>query len=332
MKSGFWETAKQELTAGRSVFLALVAANSKGSPGTTQSALLVKQDGSQYGTIGGGIMEKQLIENALLALSETNYLPRIQKIEHKRDSRTPSGLICGGWQQNALLTISSEADLATVTDICDHLVAKKSGVVIISNEGLGFESDTTIPEDRLFFENSSESWSLSLNLSTHRRITIFGAGHCGQALAKQMDRIAFEVTLFDERTELPFENKPSSISYYSGSTAEQFVSNYSDWQNRYVVVMTHSYPSDLRALSVVLPKLPKFAGLMGSPPKLKKIFRELSENGLSQSLIERIQAPVGLPIGSDTPEEIAISVSAQILQHLNASEVHEYQLSNYATA
>lgn len=328
----FWQAAREELYAGRSVFLAFVAACGKGSPGTPQSSLLVKEDGSQVGTIGGGIMEKQLIESAVKALRKTRFDPCIQKIAHRKDSTSPSGLICGGWQQNALLKLSGEADLRTTDLICQHLESHGNGLITVSNKGISFTPDTELPSQGRNFEVHKGEWTLELNLIPTRRISIFGAGHCGLALANQMSRIGFFVSLHDDRS---IERAPQlnpDVSFSSASAAKGFVSNFYDWETRYAIVMTHSYPSDLSALKELLPVNPRFIGVMGSPPKLRKIVRELREIGIPQEMIDQIHAPVGLPIGSDTPEEIAVSAAAQILQDWNASNVHEYPLKNYATA
>ncbi len=81
-----------------------------------------------------------------------------------------------------------------------------------------------------------------------------------------------------------------------------------------VVVMTTDFPSDVRALLGVVSVPFPFIGVMGSSAKIAQIFQELRQAGVSETVLSRLYAPVGLPIGSHTPEEIAISVAAQILQ------------------
>ena len=78
--------------------------------------------------------------------------------------------------------------------------------------------------------------------------------------------------------------------------------------------MTHSYESDVEALRFALKQDFPFCGLMGSPPKLERIRKSLTGRGISRAQIDRITCPVGIEIGSDTPDEIAVSVAAQILQ------------------
>ena len=78
--------------------------------------------------------------------------------------------------------------------------------------------------------------------------------------------------------------------------------------------MTTDFPSDVRALSGVLPHPFRFIGVMGAPAKLEQILQRLADEGFSATDLARIHAPIGLDIPSHTPEEIAISVAAQILK------------------
>ncbi|MDQ8205459.1 XdhC family protein [Pelagicoccus sp. SDUM812003] len=325
-----WRNAREELRAGRRVFLAFVAQAQNGSPGTPKARLLVREDGSQVGTIGGGIMEKRLLESAVKALRLQAWSPRLQHLEHSALSDHPSGLICGGRQTNALATLTPDRDLATVAEIVQRMDARQEGVIELNARGLALRTRTRQPRFAFLFQQEAGSWTLQLSLLPDRRIAIFGAGHCGQALARQMLRLGFATRLFDERKDLPLSPELKDEAVSLGDTPHAFVSKFDDWRDTPSVVMTHSYPSDLRALLAVMPERPSFLGLMGSPPKLARIFAELRRNGIPEASIKRLQAPVGLPIGSDTPEEIAVSVSAQILLNQHTSRTHEQHFADYA--
>lgn len=328
----FWEKALIELKKKRKVFAAFVASNSKGSPGTTQARLLVFENGKQFGTIGGGVMEKQLLADAKAALDANSYSPRIQQAEHKSMSQNPSGLICGGWQKNVLLTLAPEADIPTVEKIYQAAVSRLSATVRINESGLQLLEKPTDRDPRLHLKEGSD-WEFSFSLTPARTIAIFGAGHCGCAVARQMLRLGYQVSLFDERKDLAdLPDASAMLDVYCGIAPSSFVSKIDDWPHRYAVIMTHSYPTDFRALFAVLPRNPAFLGLMGSVPKLRKIFQQLRDDGCPDEHIKRIIAPVGLPINSDTPEEIAVSVAAQIIQHRNNSLLHEQYEPDYATA
>ena len=325
----FWTAVATELASGHNAFVAFVATCSKGSPGTPKAQLLVRADGSQFGTIGGGIMEQRLLDKAHAILSSRSpYTPELQRLEHKPQSDDSSGLICGGGQINAMAVLGPE-QLPQILQILEHL-RTESGATL-SLDANGFSIDETDHEliDRDLSYPFGDFWRLRISLRQHRRIVIFGAGHCGQALARQMLWLGFQVTLVDQRLRLQISQDVTEARIHQGIAPSAFVSSVRDWRATLTVVMTHSYPTDLEALVAVLPHKPRFLGLMGSPNKLKRIFSELKDHGFSSDLLRRITAPVGLGIGSDTPEEIAVSVAAQLLQLQNEVPTQPYQHVNH---
>ena len=158
-----------------------------------------------------------------------------------------------------------------------------------------------------------DKWTVKLELLNRKRIAIVGCGHCGNALARQMDFLDYDVTIMDPREEvLNSKSLPEGIEKHQVSYAEA-----GDLIARkkltFVVVMTPSYPDDVDAVETLLSHPFPFIGVMGSPVKLVRIKKELGNRGISKAEIERLVAPVGLDIDSDTPQEIAVSIAAQIL-------------------
>lgn len=328
----FWENVSSELLAGRKVFVAFVAECSKGSPGTPKARLMVRFDGSQFGTIGGGIMEKSLLQNAQKALRLDSFEPRLQRISHQAHAKNPSGLICGGTQSNVLAVLTPSRDTDTVRGIVDTLKSEQDSLIELNTEGLALRPhETPMPTVSSLLSDGS-TWTYQLSTTNLRRIAIFGAGHCGQALAVQMKLLGYHVTLCEPRKNLDVSDRiRSETTFLSGSPLAACLS-IRHWNHTAVVVMTHSYPTDLDALQEVLPYSPSFLGLMGSPPKLRKIRNELADLSFTRAQIASIRAPVGLAIGSDTPEEIAVSIAAQLLQEQNLNTIHEPDYSNHVSA
>lgn len=328
----FWKQVRHELENGRKAFLAFVAKASKGSPGTAQSRLLLCEDGRQIGTIGGGIMELNLLESAQSALAQNSFLPQLQELSHNRNASNKSGLICGGKQSNVLIVLNP-SNLQTVATIVDALRAGRPSSVKINPLGLQHCDQSPRLESLSKLEiGGSDQWNYTLNLHNLRRAAIFGAGHCGQALAAQLLRLGFHVSLCDERKSLDLrfsKSKPvqlTGISYFEACERIQY------WDTTAAIVMTSGYPGDLKALKACLPSHPSFIGLMGSSPKLTRIFKELEDNGFAPEAIKRITAPVGLPIGSDTPEEIAVSIAAELLQKQNTLFTNDAEFTHHIFA
>ena len=313
----FWKKLCRQLQNGRRVFLVLVADCSKGSPGTTGAKMLVSETGTITGTIGGGAMEFQLIERTKEILKQKDFAPEIATLYH-RSSGTgeTSGMICGGSQTNLYYLCDPQVDKAVLEKAVDILERDISGSLYIEPEGMSVkEKPLVLNQPQVQLTQTAEGWIYEEQLLNCNRIAIVGGGHCSLALSRVMKQLGYEVVVFDARSDvLSF---PQTIYGHSIRTVEDYrdagaLIPYS--QLTCVVVMTSDFPSDVRALLGVVPVQFPFIGVMGSKFKIARIFQELKQAGISETVLSRIHAPVGLPIGSHTPEEIAISIAAQILQ------------------
>lgn len=308
----FWKTVLTELQAGRRVYACFVAANRKGSPGTPAARMLLLENGEQVGTIGGGVMELQVIEAAKKKLTQAfsgAVLPQLQQLRHdKKYEDQASGLICGGAQTNVAMILSAQ-QIEVVARICRCLESDADGFVLMGAAGLSFSDIAT----EGLFNVGADDWFYALELCNRRRVAIFGGGHCGVALARQMDRLGYQVAIVEPRLglftmrDLPSRIRVLALDFDAGAEAVARP------ECTIAIVMTHSMRTDIRALSGILNCPYAFVGLMGSFSKISHIRSELLAAGLSIEKIDRIVAPVGLDFNSDTPEEISVSIAAQIL-------------------
>ena len=163
-----------------------------------------------------------------------------------------------------------------------------------------------------------ERWRYEEDLLGRRRLAVIGGGHCAVALAEAMARLGYRARIFDTRTEVVTHDRAAAVGTVT------HVADYADagpliaWPElTAVVVMTADYLTDVRALLGTAELRFPFVGLMGGRRKIARIFAQLREEGVPQEALEQVHAPVGLDIGSDTPEEIAVSVAAQILRERN---------------
>lgn len=119
----FWKRVECELAEGRGVFVCLVASNLKGSPGTPAARMLVSESGEQYGTIGGGIMEKNNVAEARTILSSKRKHSAELKFlkHHSSQAGQESGLFCGGEQTNLELILRGDEDLGLARELLDLL-------------------------------------------------------------------------------------------------------------------------------------------------------------------------------------------------------------------
>jgi xanthine dehydrogenase accessory factor len=146
------------------------------------------------------------------------------------------------------------------------------------------------------------------------RLVIFGAGHVGLALARFAAQVGFRPEIVDDRREACAAAEQAAVGTVFPCDRQ--------WQQGvpeldsscYVVVVTRCHATDRLALRHVLGRRPRYVGLIGSRRKKAVIFKQLEEDGATPADLEPIRCPVGLPIGGDTPEEIAISILAELIQ------------------
>lgn len=145
-------------------------------------------------------------------------------------------------------------------------------------------------------------------------LAVFGAGHIAQALIPLLSTLNCRLTVIDSRAEW-LEKLPSSPHLHKihSEDPKSEVQNLSE--DTYIISMTQGHATDLPILSEVLnTREAPYLGVIGSRQKAKVMKRELKEQGFSEEKIGSFFCPVGLPIGNNTPAEIAISIAAQLLQ------------------
>lgn len=321
-ENAFWPIAASLLKKGEHVFLALVADHTRHSPGTAGAKLMVAKNMDPVGTVGGGIMEYELLKRAHDILDKGSFQPEIQTLIHQKSSPgDKSGMICAGKQTNLYILCRPEKDSHTVMKIAKLIEKDKPAVLTINSSGLQVREcppGTTQPSIRL--SNEKSGWRYDEQLLNFNRTAIIGGGHCSLALSRVMKNLGYEVFVYDVRENV-FTVK-ENVYATSIRTVEDYrdagpLVTYPELTN--VIVMTTDVKSDVRGLLGVLTSPFPFIGVMGSQAKIAEIFRQLKKTGISEDQLSRLTAPAGIPIGSNTPEEIAISVAAQILQQRNSS-------------
>ena len=147
------------------------------------------------------------------------------------------------------------------------------------------------------------------------RLYIFGAGHVGQALCRTMVGTPFSVHLIDEREEwIRSERVPSEIIRYSEGWEQFIEDSLWDKQKSYSVVMTHRHDLDQEILEDLMQKDAAYIGLIGSQSKWTRFSQRYKARGMSDESLARVKCPIGIPIGGKSPQEVAISVGAELLR------------------
>ena len=236
---------------GRISALATIVDSRGSSPQKQGAKMLVRDDGTIMGTLGGGCIEADVAAYARMAMQDGQ--PRTVPFEL---TEKEGGLVCGG----------------TLTVYIEPVFADP-------------------------------------------RMVVLGAGHVGKALAKLARFAGFQVTVADDRAQFANrDNIPDAHELVVSEFPDVF-SSIPVNRGTYLVVATRGHNHDFEAVQAALRTNAGYIGLLGSRRKKGILINTLKAAGFPQEDIQRVIIPVGLPIGSVSPEEIAVSIMAQIIQH-----------------
>src|SRR5438874_5671016 len=145
------------------------------------------------------------------------------------------------------------------------------------------------------------------------RLIIAGAGYVAQALARLATGLDFRIVVVDDRRDLAdplvFGDKVQLTFGDIPQTIRELEPDESSW----IVIVTRGHHLDKDALQAALETNARYVGMIGSPGKIKNIFRDLLKEGISRERFEQVHSPIGLDLGAETPEEIALSIAAEML-------------------
>jgi xanthine dehydrogenase accessory factor len=144
-------------------------------------------------------------------------------------------------------------------------------------------------------------------------LIIFGGGHCGIALSRLAAQTGFMVTVYDSREEWASTAKHPFATRHIWAPYEDVVRTAGITRQSFVVIMTHGHRDDAAVLHQVVRAEWRYCGMLGSASKVGVVLEGLRSSGVEAERIARISTPVGVPIGSHTPEEIAVSIVAEMI-------------------
>ncbi len=296
----------------------LYVLDSKGSsPGRQGFIMAVNASGEMNGSLGGGIMEQKFVELAKSKLKQSAAEISVHhQLHDKQAAKNQSGMICSGEQTIFLYTLhSNEAD--AISSLIRSLQQHKNGTLQLSPRGISFSDN--IPVADCSFELLTETDFIYREKTGYKNVLyIIGGGHCSLAFSRLMSGMDFYIHLFDDRAGLNTMEQNNFV--HQKNVVDDFrvlADRVPQGKNIYVAIMTVGYRTDELALKALLGKDFKYLGILGSKTKMEKLFAGLKAEGIGAEMLNHIHAPIGLQIKSQTPEEIAVSIAAEIIQVKN---------------
>jgi len=300
-----WQHARDTVHGGDRAILVMVVEHEGSVPGTTGAAMIVTRD-TVVGTVGGGVAEHEMIERA----RTFHGPPELLDVEHTPEA---SGSLCSGHHTMAVMALGPES-LAIIDSIVGTLSKHRAGILELSPDGIAFTPGASAPTS---FSTGAKGWRFTTTAGLVHTLTIVGGGHCSLALSRVMATLPFKIVVLDDRPDLPtmaansFAHTLDVVSY--ADLAEHIEEGDRSW----VVVMTYGHAHDEQALRALVGLELRYLGLLASASKVRQLFDRMRGEAVPESFLDSIFAPVGLSIGSHTPEEIAISIAAEIVQEIN---------------
>ncbi|MCD9189311.1 MAG: XdhC family protein [Pyrinomonadaceae bacterium] len=309
-----WQFAADKLKRKESLILLIVAESSGSSPGRQGFKMIVSHD-EMRGSIGGGVMEVALAENSKFKIQNSKFKISSEIVEqiHRKNAENASGMICSG-KQTVILFELDNSHLETVEIIIFTLENLRPLQLRITHHEFRIcEVETRKPDFR-FSRTGEKEFMYEEILGFKNKLFIVGGGHCALALSEIMTKMDFRLSLFDDREKL---NTLAKNDFVHEKTIIESYEKIGDFiesgANVYVVVMTLGYKFDELVIRALFDKNFKYFGVLGSRAKMKTLLSSLEKEGFDKEKLARIRTPVGLPINSHTPEEIAVSIAAEII-------------------
>jgi len=336
------------LGTGQKVCLGTILQAQGSTPQVPGASAIFTTDGLRAGTLGGGILEGDAEKQALESLE--TQTSKLYSFEFEADIASPEGAICGG-RVLVLLDVFPEENRGAFIDLQQSLQKRQAGLLSTHIEqsldqidikrrwtegGLGaLEQDESMDsslqiaaaelmgrEPQLIESKlerpDDESWRECVFLEPIfplPQLVIAGAGHIGQALTHLGHRLDFEVTVVDDRPEYANpESLPNAGNIVVGNIGEA-LQEFPISKDTYLVIVTRGHQHDGDALRACIKSDAAYLGMIGSRTKIALMREQFLEKGWARAEEwERVHAPIGLDIQSKTVEEIAISISAQLVQ------------------
>jgi xanthine dehydrogenase accessory factor len=325
-----YDLAVRYLSEGKKGMLATVVNKAGAAPREEGAKMFVGEDKKSFGTIGGGKLEGEVIREALESLN--TVVARLLHFRMDATAVADEGMLCGGNVDVLLEPVldrhkevyegirecEKRGIRAVLVTRFEEASLRKS---LVDRNGTvwgdGIEKEETA-ELRDFWDESRVRLvgndTVVEPLLVYPDLYIFGAGHVSQFLSKVAKMVDFNVTVIDDRAEFANRERfPEADNVIVEDFNEAF--NHLDFSRKpYLVIVTRGHTHDALVLEKSIEQPTQYVGMIGSKRKVRVVMDYLREKGVDKEILESVHAPIGIDINSETPQEIAISIVAELIQ------------------
>ncbi|MGD8369015.1 MAG: XdhC/CoxI family protein [Desulfobacterales bacterium] len=330
--------------SGRPAAVATILSRKGSAPRTAGSKMVVDGDGGFAGTIGGGKFEADVLEEARAVLAEG--CPRKMFVDLTHDDVSAMDMICGGKMEVLVDYLPPDEAAAAVFEAWrGALTETRNGSLVTVMTGTGaavektahcmvFADGTVVGSwplsealrDRVAKEAGAAAASRIIEAeavqllvepaSVPKTLIVFGAGHVSMPTARLAAGVGFRVVVVDDRSE--FANRERFAEAADIVVPKDFAAAFSMLfidPDTFLVIVTRGHRFDKEVLAEALHTEAAYIGMIGSRRKRNAIYAALKKEGFSDTDLARVHCPIGLSIGAESPEEIAVSIVGELVQH-----------------
>jgi xanthine dehydrogenase accessory factor len=297
---------------------------------SSTAKMLVTLDGARIGTVGGGCLEAEIIERALQAAEKG--VPAISEHTLANELAGDYGLTCGGTATIVVEPVFRSVDLAACYGACVDLLERDArGVIVtsldwteraykavVSTNGVRGAATDEMMVAASLVDSRREAPLLQESLLVEPlrgapRLVVFGGGHVGGSIARGAAFAGWRVTVVDDREVYADAARHPDAERTVTSDYAQLSPLLGIDEECYVVVATRGHQHDALLVDQLARRPTRYLGMLGSRRKVALTWKLLERWGVPRERLETIHAPIGVAIGADTPEEIAVSVVAEMI-------------------
>jgi xanthine dehydrogenase accessory factor len=338
---GIFHRIQQLLAGGESLTLATIVSRSGSAPRAVGTRMVVRSDDTIIGTIGGGILEARVQALAREVCSHGHAVLKQYKLTHQDASQM--GLVCGGVVQvlvqfidaaqpenqeiyraiaaalesheKAWLAVAIPSGFDTPGTVFQGLIKKEGMIVGGLNQQVVQALMAQAGADQAGLVSYQGQRYLVEPLGSRNTVYIFGAGHVSQQLAPLAKKVGFRTVVLDDREDFASRERfPDADKVIVLTSFEVALEGLEIDSDSYLVLVTRGHAHDQTVLRQALATQAGYIGMIGSRRKRDAIYAALGMEGFSPRDFDRVCSPIGLAIGAETPEEIAVSIVAELIQ------------------
>ena len=331
------------LEKGESFVLATILSRSGSTPRLAGTKMAIRQNGGIVGTIGGGLLEAQVMAAAPEIFNTRK--PRIQEFHLNANAADTMDMICGGHLEVLLEYTEAAPENLKMYQTISRALEKREKMMVLAvlhmvDKSLSEINRCLIAGNQLIHGRFSYNERILSSLIDEMRgcraptvipgekekfllepvfvpgtVYLFGAGHVSQQVAVITKMTEFQTVVMDDRSEFANRERfPMADDIIVIGSFEQALAGLDIDADSFVVILTRGHSHDKTVLAQALRTKAGYIGMIGSHRKRDAIYNALLNEGFTEEDLKRVYSPIGLDIAAETPEEIAVSIAGELIE------------------